>query len=57
VPGRVESEDSPECAEKSLLGHVFGVVPVAEHAVTEAEDDPVISLNQQARGLRISQAD
>ena len=55
--GSVEAEYRPQSAQKRLLGHVLGVLPVVQHPVAEAEDDAVKTLNQQASRLGISRPD
>ena len=52
--GRCRTPRSREGAEERLLDDVLRILSVAHHAVTQAEDHPLVSLDQQARRLRIT---
>ena len=54
---QIEPEYRPQGAQKRLLGHVLGILPVVQHPVAQAEDDAVKPLNQQASRLGISRPD
>jgi hypothetical protein len=53
-PASVEARDASEGAEEYLLHHVLGIVLVAHHAEAEAENDPLVPLDQQTRRLRVA---
>ena len=56
-PLALETREPAEGADKRLLHHVLGIVPVTEHPETKAEDETLIPLDQPARSIGITAAD
>jgi hypothetical protein len=56
-PVFVEGVQRSKCSQKSILGDIFSITPIAEHPVSHIKNTYLVASHQDLKGIQIALSD